>query len=181
MTYHDKQGNKLHLRLLAQLPGGLLYCRVANSKRRVVVHRDHVENEIGDKQILSLDMIPAHFADVEEFHEHFDIEYYGPTRRLPNDLQEFRFARLQEELNEYYDAANAVDMLDALIDLVYIVYGTAHLHGITAEAWNEAWRRVHEANMKKERVKNASESKHLHQADIKKPEGWQPPYLEDLV
>ncbi len=106
-----------------------------------------------------------------------------------------RYRRNVEEINEYVSAVGETaeamdpldhertiqglaDMLDALVDQVYIALGTAYLHGFN---FNEAWRRVHEANMKKARVSSAVESRHGSAYDIVKPEGWTAPDHTDLV
>lgn len=67
---------------------------------------------------------------------------------------------------------------DALIDLAYVVLGTAHLQGFDFE---EGWRRVHAANMSKVRARRKSDSKRKSKFDVVKPEGWQAPVLTDLI
>jgi len=88
---------------------------------------------------------------------------------------------MNEEWQEYCDAHVVDDlegMLDALVDLTYVVLGTAYLHGFD---FNEAFRRVHEANMKKVRAEAKTDSKRGTAYDVVKPEGWTPPDLGDLV
>lgn len=84
---------------------------------------------------------------------------------------------------------NLAEALDGLIDLVYVALGTADLMGfgnattgpgLVTSRWWEGWRRVHRANMAKELVKSAKESKRGTTWDVKKPVGWRPPNLEDL-
>ena len=109
--------------------------------------------------------------DIIEFQRRFGQHYEGPPRVLPNDMANFRFKRLIDEVQEYAEAYANLDAegeLDALVDIVYIAIGTALMRG-----WNfrEAWARVHEANMTKLR-------KGL---DIVKPEGFEHPSLGDLV
>jgi predicted HAD superfamily Cof-like phosphohydrolase len=116
--------------------------------------------------------------DIAEFHEKFELAYSGPPRKLPADLGAFRIKFLEEELNEYCDALTRVQELDALVDLVYVALGTAYLHGYNFE---EAWRRVHGANMKKVRATHADQSTRDSTHDVVKPLGWQPPILSDLV
>lgn len=116
--------------------------------------------------------------DISEFHRKFGLGYDGPPRDLPKDLSDLRIARLFEESIEYADAQTGEDRLDALVDIVYIALGSAYLHGYDFE---EAWRRVHVANMAKERAPSADASKHGSAFDIVKPEGWTPPDLSDLV
>lgn len=141
--------------------------------------------------------MPDFMADIVAFHEKFEVHYSGPPRQLPPDLLEFRLKFLKEEFLEYSDDANALEghllsdhddvantthllekQLDALVDLVYVALGTAHLQGFD---FNEAWRRVHEANMKKIRTARAEDSKRGSTHDVIKPAGWEPPSHTDLV
>lgn len=91
--------------------------------------------------------------------------------------------------------------LDAIVDLLYVAFGTAELFGAfkpqqcsscsgvvgcnrdmcQRTILEEAWDRVQEANMKKVRVKTAGDSKRGSKWDVKKPDGWKPPSLTDLV
>lgn len=132
-------------------------------------------------------------TDIEEFHRKFQNGYDGKPRLLPGDMAEFRRKFLDEELVEYKTAndeaveamnegddpaTNLEDMLDALVDLVYVAVGTAHLHGFN---FREAWRRVHEANMKKVRATSAAQSTRNYAGDVVKPPGWTAPTHADLV
>lgn len=124
-----------------------------------------------------------HFIqDIKDFHKKFGLEYNGPPRQLPQNLHLFRVKFLSEELDEYRIALvenNKVDQLDALVDLVYVALGTAYLHGFNIQ---EAWRRVHEANMKKARaLKNEDSKRGSAEYDVIKPPGWKPANLKDLV
>jgi predicted HAD superfamily Cof-like phosphohydrolase len=142
---------------------------------------------------------PNVIGDVEEFHSKFGLTYDGRPRVLPLELAEFRRQFLGEEVQEYTDhsfmAAQALahlddrsrdalirrnleEMLDALVDEVYVCLGTAQLHGFN---FREAWRRVHAANMRKVRAINAAESKRGTTFDVVKPPGWTPPDHSDLV
>lgn len=140
------------------------------------------------------------FRDVKDFHEKFDLAYYGPPRLLPEKVAKFREQFIYEEYVEYSEAtaigtvnvtnhhmtenpnrqiAGYLDKsLDALVDLAYVTLGAAYLHGFDFE---EAWRRVHRANMKKVRASEASQSKRNSLLDVIKPEGWKPPSHLDLV
>ncbi len=143
--------------------------------------------------------------DIVDFHRKFDQEYTGLPRCLPEDLGVFRGKFLQEELSEYNwhrqhaehegsfrddpeysdPAAYAFrleHMLDALVDLVYVALGTAHLHGFN---FREAWRRVQRANMSKVRKDRADadaiDSGRAPKYDIVKPKEWVAPSHIDLV
>lgn len=140
------------------------------------------------------------FQDIAEFHRRFGLEYKGPPRALPLDLGVFRTGFIAEELSEYVspkqehhdrlvglvksyyeDMRHGVTLekqFDALIDMVYVAMGTAYLQGF---AFDEGWRRVHEANMKKVRAMDASHSTRNSTHDVVKPPGWTPPDLSDLV
>lgn len=119
--------------------------------------------------------------DVLAFHQKFELEYSGPPRDLPPELSQFRTEFMVEELVEYKEAVSEGDrakQLDALVDLVYVALGTAHLQGFD---FNEAFRRVHTANLLKVRVERSDQSRRGSVYDVVKPEGWQPPDLSDLV
>lgn len=121
------------------------------------------------------------FGDITEFHQKFSLKYQGAPRALPKDLQKFRNLFLNEELKEYFHSVTEEDLegqLDALVDLVYVAIGTAYLNGFD---FNEAWYRVHKANMSKIRAERPADSKRGSGFDVVKPEGWQPPSLADLV
>lgn len=137
--------------------------------------------------------------DVEEFHRKFGLEYNGKPRALDLQLGAFRHDFKHEELSEWQrsqfallrvlaaDSRNNVDVshhleqqLDALVDLAYVLFGTVHLQGF-GPIFEEAWRRVHEANMAKVRAERAEDSKRGSTFDVVKPEGWLPPEHSDLV
>lgn len=142
------------------------------------------------------------FHDIIDFHKRFGLEYKGAPRELPPELKNFRTKFMGEELAEYItkfkgdqvDLTGLVHYLvqknevmeqpdlehrfDALIDLVYVALGTAYLHGFN---FNEGWRRVHEANMKKVRAERVEQSARGSTFDVVKPAGWTAPDLSDLV
>jgi predicted HAD superfamily Cof-like phosphohydrolase len=129
------------------------------------------------------------FADVEKFHEKYNLAYDGKPRFLPEELRRFRQDFMNEELDEYLthdaqaframaegDNAEFVHqmamMLDSLMDLVYITIGTGYMHGYDMR---EAWARIHRANMAKVRAEVSSDSKRGSTWDVVKPPGWEPP------
>lgn len=146
----------------------------------------------------------SHYHDLVEFHNKFrrdplSLGFSPTSHELLDDFQQFRGKFLLEELMEYFDAVglslrwgsetgfhvvrsegdfDPAKAFDALIDLVYVAIGTAHTHQFP---WDEGWRRVHEANMKKVGAKSANESQRGHALDIVKPAGWKPPDLTDLL
>jgi predicted HAD superfamily Cof-like phosphohydrolase len=124
------------------------------------------------------------FHDVGQFHAKFGLDNIGNgigPRQVSPDLMNFRLKFLQEELNELQegvDENNIEKIADALIDLVYVAYGTAHLLGLP---WAELWWEVQKANMTKQRAMNAGESKRGSEFDVIKPAGWKPPNLLNIL
>jgi predicted HAD superfamily Cof-like phosphohydrolase len=80
---------------------------------------------------------------------------------------------------------NMPDTIDALVDLMVVLLGTADFFGLLTERiancgitrLNVAWCRVMRANMEKERGRG----KRGHDVDLVKPAGWRAPNLEDLA
>ena len=132
-------------------------------------------------------MTPSNFEDVGAFHRKFGVPYVaheGGTmpREWNEDLIDFRRAFMYEELDEFVTARNNGDhvgMFDALLDLVYVALGTAHVLGYP---WQEGWEAVQAANMAKQRAKpDGSDSMRHSEWDVVKPEGWQPPDIEGIL
>lgn len=128
----------------------------------------------------------ANFDDVGRFHERFGLHNTtfakaGP-RRWDRALLDYRVRFLEEELKEFKDAMVQHDdagMFDALLDLVYVAMGTAHLQGYP---WEEGWNKVQEANMAKVRAQaDGSDSKRGSSFDVVKPDGWTAPDIEELL
>jgi predicted HAD superfamily Cof-like phosphohydrolase len=81
--------------------------------------------------------------------------------------------------------------LDALVDMEYVQLGTAHLMGFAGQLrsamgggvvrYEEAWDRVHDKNMEKERGQSRARDFSDDRWDVMKPEGWTPPDHSDLV
>src|SRR5262245_35178552 len=131
--------------------------------------------------LIDEDQYNSFMDDVGQFHEKYELEYKGEPRFLPLDLSTFRLKFMQEELDEYQTARSHMDLagqLDALGDLLYVVLGTAYLHGFDLA---EAWRRIHASNMQKVRTKKFEDSTRGSAFDVVKPPGWEPPFLKDLV
>lgn len=116
----------------------------------------------------------SQWQDIKDFHEKFGLTYEGEPRELPKELASFRIGFIFEELDELIVAETKTEELDALVDLCYVVMGTAYLQGFD---FQEAWNRVHAANMAKTR----GPSERSQEYDIIKPAGWTPPDLSDLA
>jgi predicted HAD superfamily Cof-like phosphohydrolase len=119
---------------------------------------------------------------LEEFHRVFGAHLEAlPTADLTEDTIALRVSLIQEELNEYREAAEGRDLVgvaDALSDLMYVVLGTYVSHGLqdVAEA---LFAEVHSSNMSKldenGRVLYRSDGKVLKSAL------WRPPDLANIL
>jgi len=119
--------------------------------------------------------------DVVDFHKKFNIHYDGPPRLLPPNEKYFRHQRNEEESKELYHATTREEAIDAIVDQIYILLGTAHLHGFTPAMLQEAWARVHKANMTKMLSTPEFPGKYGQVGiDIVKPKGWVAPDHSDL-
>lgn len=121
------------------------------------------------------------FKDIKEFHKKFELEALEKPGFLDDELTQFRIKFMQEELNEFhqaFDELNLHDAFDALIDLTYVVLGTAYLMGLP---FKKGWSLVHEANMQKVRATKKEQSKRSSTSDVIKPAGWVAPNLDKLI
>ncbi len=119
----------------------------------------------------------SYYQDVKQFHIRFWPEHVREYPGWPDpEALSASVLHIREECAELLDAvesASLPDVLDSAIDLVYVVLGLLVRCGLDAD---EAWRRVHAANM----LKVAGPGKR-GSVDVIKPAGWQPPNLTDLV
>lgn len=125
-------------------------------------------------------------VDITNFHTKFGFPPNPHHHTVPTMLTKFRTNFMHEEAREYLTATtndSNADILDALVDQVYITLGTAYLHGFSRhDIFAEAWRRVHRANMQKQRSLNPNPTSDRGSAwDVVKPPSWAPPNLVDLV
>ena len=143
--------------------------------------------------------------DVKEFSDKFGLKALpAPGFLSDEDMKkrlDFQFEELLETAHAagfFFDSTkmefirsqamprNLAEVLDGLVDQVYVALGTAHLMGLGYKIGDEepgsayeyppfkrAWGRVHQANMKKEIVPGMWK--------IQKPDGWVRPDLSDLV
>ena len=115
-----------------------------------------------------------------EFNQAFDIPKLESPALAPDELIELRIKLLEEEVQEYAEAARTgdlVEVLDALADIGYILAGTIINHGMQ-HIYDHAFNEVHRSNMAK-----LVDGKVLRREDgkVMKPEGWQPPQLAQFL
>ncbi len=128
----------------------------------------------------------SNFESVGEFHRRFGLPRHGdggPVSGLDQEKFLFRDKFMQEELDEFREAHYAGDLpkaLDALVDLVYVVLGTAHM---MRAPFDEAFREVQRANMTKVRAAGADDPRSTRGSalDVVKPAGWTPPDVAGVL
>ena len=118
---------------------------------------------------------------VREFHDAFQVETPENPRLDRKDINDLRVKLLEEELGEFWEwliAGDKAKTLDALCDLQYVLDGAFLALGF-GRAKEEAFRRVHEANM----TKLDQNGKPIFAANgkILKPKTFVHPDLSDLV
>lgn len=120
-------------------------------------------------------MQDAEMLLVQMFHERMGIKPPNVPQLMRGDVADFRQRFMLEELNEFSQACAEGDLVaafDALLDLVYVAKGTALLMGLGPFEWRQGMLMVQQANMAKERVHSAEQSKRGHSLDVRKPAGW---------
>jgi predicted HAD superfamily Cof-like phosphohydrolase len=89
---------------------------------------------------------------VEKFHDSFGIKNnYTPTTNIPINDIELRHRLMEEENNEYLEAAKNGDLIevaDALGDQLYILCGTILKHGLQHKI-EEIFFEIQNSNMSK--------------------------------
>lgn len=89
---------------------------------------------------------------VEKFHDAFSIKNnYEPTTELSSQDIELRYRLMEEENNEYLEAAkngDLVEVADALGDQLYILCGTILKHGMQHKI-EEVFAEIQKSNMSK--------------------------------
>ena len=131
------------------------------------------------------------YSDVVEFNK--EIIKLEPTKYLnPERLQWFK-TTINEELGEFEEAnekykmdyeaskkitvdpdallADKVDMIDAIMDLIYFALGRLYEIGCSEDDFAAMWNAIHHANMTKVRGNKGRGS----DADAIKPTGWKGP------
>lgn len=130
-------------------------------------------------------------ADVLAFQQKFSVPMAKEPSFLDKAALMFRLKFMVEELQEFSDANGLTLKLelletgatenpdgdmhgaaDALVDLAYVLHGTALMMGLP---WPMLWAEVQRANMQKERAKRAADSKRGSAYDVVKPAGWKSP------
>lgn len=117
-------------------------------------------------------------AMVREFRQKFGLHVAAYPNLAPDETLRLHHRLIAEEVAELFTAIqerDAVEVLDALGDILYLVYGAALECGYDVD---EAVTVIHAANMAK-----LVDGKVIrrHDGKVLKPDGWLPPDLTRLV
>jgi len=97
-------------------------------------------------------MIIKELNAVKKFHKAFEILVNDiPTAVIKKELIELRFKLMEEENQEYLEAARNNDLIeiaDALGDMLYILCGTIITHGMQNKI-QEVFEEIQKSNMSK--------------------------------
>ena len=89
---------------------------------------------------------------VKTFHKAFRVAYHNePTTAVEEDIIDLRYRLMQEENEEYLEAAKKGDLVetaDALGDMLYILCGTIISHGMQYKI-EEIFEEIQRSNMSK--------------------------------
>ena len=119
-------------------------------------------------------------GQVGEFHRGFELPLRTtPTADVGPGQVELRLALIEEEVAELREAAEAGDLIgiaDALADIVYVAYGTAHVYGLDLDAVLDE---VHSSNM----TKLGADGRPIRRADGKvlKGPGYRAPDVASVL
>lgn len=101
---------------------------------------------------LTSDKVNDPLGMVEAFHRYINAKVGETPGLLPENLYKIRFDCMREENGEYLEACekgDLIEVLDALIDMQYFLFGTILFHGLQDVFWS-AFKEVHRSNMSKQ-------------------------------
>lgn len=97
---------------------------------------------------------------------------------LGKERAELRRRLLQEEVDELTSAENINDVSDAIIDILYIVFGTAHEYGL-ADRLPLLFDEVHRSNMTK--LDENGNPTYREDGKVVKPKWYSPPNFTEIL
>jgi predicted HAD superfamily Cof-like phosphohydrolase len=128
--------------------------------------------------LWALDLLRYSMKSIFESIEEFNREVVGIDRDELNLLNktesDWLIGALHEEIDEFIEADELVDKVDALMDLIYFAAGGLTRMGVTHKQAQDIFDIIHTANMKKAGGVKKGRSVEF-ELDAHKPEGWLPP------
>jgi predicted HAD superfamily Cof-like phosphohydrolase len=115
---------------------------------------------------------------VLDFQKAFKVSMPDQPKMLSKRRARLRQSLLEEEVKELREANNILDVADAICDILYITYGTAHEYGIS-DRLVMLFDEVHKSNMSK----MGPDGKPIFRKDgkILKPETYLEPKLRPIL
>ena len=110
------------------------------------------------------------YNDVKTFIEACDQERSTENVILYHNL-------IKEEYQEYLDAIEPTDDLDACMDMIWVILGYCYMQGWDVEG---AWKEVARSNLDKIDPETKKVIKNEN-GKVMKPDGWKPPELKSFV
>ncbi len=124
---------------------------------------------------------PSRIAvQVGEFHRSYELPVRtSPTAEVGREQIDLRLSLIEEEVGELREAALAGDLVgiaDALADIIYVAYGTAHVYGIELDSVLDE---VHASNM----TKLGADGRPVRRSDGKILKGphYRPPDVKSIL
>ena len=113
-----------------------------NKNFRDIYNKLKLKNETKDINMIGL---------VKQFRKAFKLGISEKPTLIPKAKYDLHYLLLKEEIEEYMDACEAgdkVEVLDALVDIAYIMFGAVLEHGME-EVFEDAFQEIHASNMSK--------------------------------
>jgi|TARA_R110001606_G_scaffold391172_2_gene558726 predicted HAD superfamily Cof-like phosphohydrolase len=127
------------------------------------------------KKDLFWALLDSKLEMVKEFNRSFDIQNETKPSLLSKEKFQLKLNIMQEELDEYKEACeneDLVEVADAIVDMMYVLYGIIIQHGLS-DVFYDMFQEVHKSNMSKlERGKplRRSDGKILKGSEYFKPD-----------
>lgn len=114
-----------------------------------------VVDEVFDKIYVREDVDSNNFGDmidkVREFRDSFELKVKHKPSLVTKSEYDLHYKLLREEIDEYFEACEEGDkkeVLDAQVDILYILLGCVLHHG-TQDVFEKAFDEIHASNMSK--------------------------------
>ncbi len=153
---------------------------VCGSVEDMVIHFDNKGNvKVIFKEAMARQFCSDWFQDVRDFHKVMGLKIGDKPSivdlRLDSETYTFVENLIREEFFEVIEAfsqKNTCEVAKEIVDLIYVLIGTAVSCGIDLRP---VWDEVQKSNMAKQGGGKRPDGK------IIKPEGWQPPDIEKVI
>lgn len=114
----------------------------------------HLQEELMDATLYiekQLTVKDSKLDMVKQFNRTFGIAIGKEPCLISEDQYELKVKLMKEELNEYLNACqeeNSIEVCDAVVDMMYILYGIILAHGLQDVVF-DMFEEVHKSNMSK--------------------------------